>query len=91
MLNGSLQSICLLFMAAMGTKISALMVTSMLFITQINQAFLDVVVDAMMVSESRADAESGSQDLQGLSWMLLSIGGILGSVCSAYFTEYLTP
>jgi len=23
--------------------------------------------------------------------MLLSIGGILGSVCSAYFTEYLTP
>jgi hypothetical protein len=25
-------------------------VTSMLFITQINQAFLDVVVDAMMVS-----------------------------------------
>jgi len=50
MLNGSLQSICLLFMAAMGTKIGALMVTSMLFITQINQAFLDVVVDAMMVS-----------------------------------------
>lgn len=50
MLNGALQSICLMLMAAMGTKMSALMVTSMLFITQINQAFLDVVVDAMMVS-----------------------------------------
>jgi hypothetical protein len=37
-------------MAAMGTKMSALLVTSMLSITQINQAFLDVVVDAMMVS-----------------------------------------
>jgi hypothetical protein len=50
MLNGSLQSICLLSMAAMGTRMSALVVTSTLFITQINQAFLDVVVDAMMVS-----------------------------------------
>ena len=39
-----------MFMAAMATKMSVLMVTSMLFITQINQAFLDVVVDAMMVS-----------------------------------------
>jgi len=29
---------------------STLLVTTMLFITQVNQAFLDVVVDAMMVS-----------------------------------------
>ena len=39
-----------MFMAAMATKMSVLMVTSMLIIAQINQAFLDVVVDAMMVS-----------------------------------------
>ena len=37
-------------MVSMGTKMSTLLVTTMLFITQVNQAFLDVVVDAMMVS-----------------------------------------
>jgi hypothetical protein len=29
--------------------------------------------------------------LQGLSWAVFSIGGIIGSLCSAYFTEYLKP
>jgi hypothetical protein len=63
----------------------------MLIVNSLNSAFLDVVVDALMVSQSRKDLESGSEDLQGLSWALLSIGGICGSICAAYFTEYLKP
>jgi uncharacterized membrane protein YfcA len=63
----------------------------MLALIMLNSAFIDVVVDAMMITQSRKDEENGSQDLQGLSWALLSIGGIIGSLCSAFFTEYLSP
>ena len=69
----------------------AVVMTALLVVAALNSAFLDVVVDALMVTQSRKDLANGSEDLQGLSWALLSIGGICGSICSAYFTQYLKP
>lgn len=73
------------------TKPDPVLITVLLLIVMLNSAFLDVVIDALMVTQSRLDQENGSQDLQGLSWAVFSIGGIIGSLCSAYFTEYLKP
>lgn len=91
MLNGGIQSLAFIFLVANYSAGSIYLTCFILFITSVNSAFLDVVVDAMMVSQSKSDSESGSEDLQGLSWALLSIGGIIGSIVSAFFTEYLTP
>ncbi len=66
-------------------------ITALLFINALTGAFIDVVVDALMVIQSRRDLERGSEDLQTLSWALLAFGGICGSFVSAFFTEYLPP
>jgi len=66
-------------------------ITGLLIINSANTAFIDVVVDALMVTQSRNDQESGSEDLQTLSWILLAIGGIIGSIFSAYFTAFMQP
>lgn len=63
----------------------------MLIINATATAFTDVVLDAYMVAQSRKDPLHGSEDLQSYSWTLLSIGGIMGSLFAAFFTEYLTP
>jgi predicted MFS family arabinose efflux permease len=68
-----------------------ILITVLLTVTHFNQAFMDVVIDALMVTQSKNDAECGSEDLQGISWTLQAIGGIIGSIFSAFFTEYLTP
>ena len=89
-LNGLVQTMTL-WALALHVVEDAVFVTTMLFLNSLNSAFLDVVVDALMVTQSRKDPEHGSEDLQGLSWSLLAIGGILGAICSAFFTEYLQP
>mmetsp|Transcript_18278 Transcript_18278/g.17402 ORF Transcript_18278/g.17402 Transcript_18278/m.17402 type:complete len:254 (+) Transcript_18278:399-1160(+) len=63
----------------------------MLFLNTLAQAFVDVVVDALMVAQARKDPEKGSDELQSFAWALLAIGGILGSLMSAYFTMKFHP
>jgi uncharacterized membrane protein YvlD (DUF360 family) len=69
----------------------AFLVTFLLFICSLNSAFFNVVVNALMVTQARKDLENGSSDLQVWAWSLLAIGGILGSIMSAFFTQYLQP
>lgn len=66
-------------------------VTGLLTIASINSAWYNVVVNALMVAQARRDIKNGSSDLQVYSWSLVAIGGICGSIISAFFTEYLTP
>ena len=56
-----------------------------------SSAFMDVVVDSMMVIQSKKDPVNGSEKLQGYSWTVRGIGGISGSIISAYMTEYYHP
>ena len=56
-----------------------------------SHAFADVIVDAMMVQQSRNDAEDGSEQLSSLSWGAMGAGGIFGSLVGGYITEKYHP
>ena len=45
------------------------------FFMNLASAFMDVVVDGLMVMQARRDQTNGSQDLQTYSWQLLGLGG----------------
>ena len=51
-------------------------------------AFMDVVVDGLMVMQSRRDQTNGSQNLQTYSWQLLGFGGIIGGLLGGVITQY---
>ena len=43
---------------------------------------MDVVIDGMMVINSRINPEAGSEDLQTWSWAWMGIGGTIGNFCA---------
>lgn len=49
---------------------------------------MDVVVDGLMVVQSRNDPALGSEDLQTFCWALVGIGGTVGSLLGGYLTTY---
>eukprot|EP00667_Euglena_gracilis_P007159 EG_transcript_7231 len=65
--------------------------TVCLLLTSLASSFNDVVIDAKMVEMSRLDPANGANDLQSISWIMLAIGGILGSILSGPTTDALGP
>lgn len=61
------------------------------FLSRLSGAFLDVIVDALMVVYSKQDQDDGSEELQSLSWGALGVGGMFSSLAGAYLTEYHHP
>lgn len=59
----------------------------LLFAIQVTGAYLDVLVDAMMVVEAREDEDEGSEQLQSLSWIALGLGGVFGSLVGGMLME----
>jgi MFS family permease len=59
----------------------------MLFATinSIGGGFMDVVIDGLMVVNSRLDPVAGSEDLQSWSWTFYGVGGIVGCILAGYF------
>ena len=51
-------------------------------------AFMDVVVDGLMVQQQRLDPAKGSEDLQSLSWAMYGVGGVVGSGAGGLATQY---
>ena len=54
-------------------------------------AFMDVVVDGMMVVNSRKDPTSGSEELQAYSWGFYGAGGVVGCALSGWFLNGKLP
>ena len=66
-------------------------ITMCMFLSRLSGAFLDVIVDALMVVYSKQDEEDGSEELQSLSWGALGVGGMFSSIAGAYLTQYHHP
>lgn len=60
-----------------------------LLVNSLAAAVIDVVIDARVVEMSRLDPKYGANDLQSVSWMSMSIGGVLGSFLSGPATHQL--
>ena len=54
-------------------------------------AFINVVVDAIIIVQSRKDEVHGSQDLMSIAWMAMGVGGVSGCVAGGYLTQYCHP
>ena len=52
---------------------------------------MDVVVDGLMVINSRLDPAAGSEELQIFSWIMLGFGGVKGCILSAIFLGQGNP
>jgi len=62
----------------------ALLVT--LFV--LSTAFIDMVVDGLMISQSHFDSDHSSEDLQTISWVMPGLGGVFGSFAGGLITQY---
>uniref|UniRef100_A0AAV1T6K0 Uncharacterized protein n=1 Tax=Peronospora matthiolae TaxID=2874970 RepID=A0AAV1T6K0_9STRA len=60
-----------------------------LMLQSLSSAVIDVVVDARVVEFSRRDPKNGANDLQSLSWISGSLGGMLGAFLSGPATDKL--
>lgn len=55
------------------------------------QAFMDVVVDGLMVCQQRLDPQTGSENLQAYSWICYSVGGTLFGITGGFLLDSLSP
>lgn len=62
---------------------------AVLLVANLSSAIIDVVIDARVVEMSRLDPKHGANDLQSVSWISMSVGGVLGSFLSGPATENL--
>lgn len=86
-INAFISFCALILLWPRGFIVDKYAITFLLFVSSLNTAFNNVVVDALLVSEARKD-KRGSEYLQSYSWLVLSIGAGLGSVGAAFLTEY---
>lgn len=54
-------------------------------------AAMDVIVDSIMVIQSRHFPEDGSEQLQAFSWNCLALGGIVASLAGGFLTQNFHP
>lgn len=64
--------------------------TVMLVLSNLSVAAMDVIVDSIMIVQSRAYPDDGSEELQSFSWACLGMGGVVGSLAAAFLTEKYT-
>lgn len=70
---------------------SAMVVTLLLVLASLSQAFSNVVVDAVLVIQSRRDPYLGSQDLMSVSWLAQGIAGVAGCCIAAFVLQDYHP
>ncbi|CDW87574.1 UNKNOWN [Stylonychia lemnae] len=66
-------------------------VTILLTFGKMATASTDVLVDSMLASEAKKDKISGSENLQFIADTFQGIGGVLGAILGAIFTQYTHP
>jgi folate/biopterin transporter len=88
-LCSALGALATLTMSIPGAITSPLPAVLVLMLNSLSTAVIDVVIDARVVEMSRLDPKHGANDLQSVSWVSMSVGGVLGSFLSGPATDYL--
>ncbi|TDH73190.1 hypothetical protein CCR75_003206 [Bremia lactucae] len=83
---GTIATLILAIPDLVTTPFSAVLV---LMLNSLSTAVIDVVIDARVVEMSRLDPKYGANDLQSVSWVSMSVGGVLGSILSGPATQKL--
>ena len=85
-LMGTIQVACALALGLISFDSASVFI---LFVTlvMLTSAVMDVVVDGLMVSQSRLDPKSGSEDLQSYCWGIGGVGGMVGLLLGGWLTE----
>ncbi|KAG6576419.1 Folate-Biopterin Transporter (FBT) Family [Phytophthora cinnamomi] len=89
MLCSVLQTAATLTMAVPDLVTTPAIAVLMLMLQSLSVAVIDVVIDARVVEISRLDPINGPNDLQSLSWIATSLGGMLGAFLSGPATDDL--
>lgn len=79
------------FMMSFYTGTNEVYAAVFLTMMSLSVAGMDVIVDSIMVIQSRKYPVNGSEELQTYSWLCLSFGGICGSLAAAVLTEHYHP
>ena len=62
-----------------------------LFMSNLSVALADVIVDSLMVIQSRQYPNEGAEELNAYTWTCFSMGGFFGSIAAAFLTESYEP
>ncbi|KAH7492563.1 hypothetical protein PRIC1_001987 [Phytophthora ramorum] len=89
MLCSALGTIATLTLAVPDLITTPLGAVLVLMLNSLSTAVIDVVIDARVVEMSRLDPKYGANDLQSVSWVAMSVGGVLGSFLSGPATHNL--
>lgn len=54
-------------------------------------AFIDVIMDALMVIEAKKNPARGSQELLSMAWMVAGVAAIIGGVTAAFVLQFYSP
>ncbi|CDW78704.1 UNKNOWN [Stylonychia lemnae] len=66
-------------------------VTMLLTFAMVASASTDILVDSLLASEAKKDKLNGSENLQFIANTFSGIGGVLGAILGAIFTQYTHP
>jgi integral membrane sensor domain MASE1 len=72
-----------LMIASFATIPNPNVIAVVLMFLSLSGAFIDVVMDAMMVIEAKKNPEQGSQELLSLAWMVAGVAAIVGGIAGA--------
>jgi MFS family permease len=86
-LMGILQASACILVVLGGTNLTATTLMLLGVLNSLGGAVMDVVVDGMMVINSRKDPTSGSEELQAYSWGFYGLGGIAGCLGSGFLLD----
>ncbi|CEG47852.1 Major facilitator superfamily domain, general substrate transporter [Plasmopara halstedii] len=89
MLCSAIGTIATIIFAIPDLIISPIGAVLVLMLNSLSAAVIDVVIDARVVEMSRLDPKYGANDLQSVSWVSMSVGGVLGSIMSGPATHKL--
>ena len=69
----------------------SLVVALLAMVINWSQAFMDLIVDTILIDQARRNAVSGSEDLRSMASFFQCSGMVIGSLLSGLINQYYEP